>query len=107
MSLLFSKTSLGSLQLQNRIVMSPMTRSRAIDNVPNDLMREYYAQRASVGLMITEGTSSSPDGLGYPRIPGAYSDAQLAGWKRVVDAVHARGAKIFLQLMHCGRIAHP
>ena len=107
MSLLFSKTSLGSLSLQNRIVMSPMTRSRAINNLPNDLMREYYAQRASVGLIITEGTSPSPDGLGYPRIPGAYSEAQFAGWKRVVDAVHARGAKIFLQLMHCGRIAHP
>jgi N-ethylmaleimide reductase len=101
MSLLFSKTSLGSLSLQNRIVMSPMTRSRATDNIPNDLMREYYSQRASVGLIVTEGTSPSPNGLGYPRIPGAYSAAQFSGWNRVVDAVHARGAKIFLQLMHC------
>jgi N-ethylmaleimide reductase len=87
--------------------MSPMTRSRAIGNVPNELMAEYYEQRASVGLIITEGTSPSPNGLGYPRIPGNFSRAHVEGWKRVVDAVHARGARIFIQLMHCGRIAHP
>jgi N-ethylmaleimide reductase len=87
-------------------VMCPLTRSRAIDNVPNDLMAEYYAQRASVGLIITEGTSPSPNGLGYPRIPGIYSQQQVHGWKRVVDGVHAEGAKIFSQLMHCGRIVH-
>jgi N-ethylmaleimide reductase len=107
MSLLFSKTSLGPLALQNRLVMSPMTRSRATGNVPNDLMVEYYAQRASAGLIITEGTSPSPNGLGYARIPGAFSSEQGAGWRRVAEAVHARGAKIFMQLMHCGRIAHP
>jgi N-ethylmaleimide reductase len=107
MSLLFSKTTLGSLSLQNRLVMCPLTRSRAIGNVPNDLMAEYYAQRASAGLIITEGTSPSPNGLGYPRIPGIFSDAQVAGWKKVTEAVHGRGAKIFVQLMHTGRIGHP
>ncbi len=107
MSLLFSKTNLGSLALQNRIVMAPLTRSRATRNVPNDLMTEYYSQRASVGLIITEGTSTSPNGLGYPRIPGIFSAEQTAAWKYVVDAVHAKGAKFFMQFMHCGRVAHP
>jgi N-ethylmaleimide reductase len=107
MSLLFSKTSLGSLALQNRLVMSPLTRNRATGNVPNELMAQYYAQRATVGLIITEGTSPSPNGLGYPRIPGVFSPEQVAGWKRITDGVHAQGAKMFLQLMHCGRIAHP
>lgn len=107
MSLLFAPTKLGSLPLQNRVVMSPMTRNRAIGNVPNDLMVEYYKDRASAGLIITEGTSPSPNGLGYPRIPGAFSAAQVAGWKKITDAVHAKGAKIFLQLMHTGRIGHP
>ena len=106
MSLLFSPTKLGPLTLQNRLVMSPLTRNRAPDNVPNDLMVEYYGQRASAGLIITEGTSPSPNGLGYPRIPGAFSAAQTAAWKKVTDAVHAKGAKIFLQLMHTGRIGH-
>src|ERR1700683_4041655 len=107
MSLLYSPTKLGTFTLQNHLVTSPMTRSRAIGNVPNDLMVEYYKQRASAGLIITEGTSPSPNGLGYPRIPGAFSDAQVAGWKKVTDAVHTGGAKIFLQLMHTGRIGHP
>ncbi len=107
MSLLFSKTQLGPLTLQNRIVMAPLTRSRALDNVPNELMAQYYAQRASVGLIVSEGTSPSPNGLGYARIPGIFSAAQTAGWKLVADAVHAKGAKFFVQLMHCGRVAHP
>jgi N-ethylmaleimide reductase len=107
MTLLYSKTTLGALPLQNHLVMSPMTRSRAIDNVPNDLMAQYYAQRASAGLIITEGTSPSPNGLGYARIPGIYSQKQVAGWKAVTDAVHAGGAKIFIQLMHTGRVTHP
>ena len=77
------------------------------DNVPNDLMVQYYAQRASAGLIITEGTSPSPNGLGYPRIPGIFSPAQVEGWKHVTEAVHPLGAKMFVQLMHCGRIAHP
>ncbi len=107
MSRLFSKTTLGSLELQNHLVMSPLTRNRADGNLPNELMAKYYAQRASVGLIISEGTSPSPDGLGYPRIPGVFSQEQVAGWKRVTEGVHAQGAKMFLQLMHCGRIAHP
>jgi N-ethylmaleimide reductase len=86
--------------------MAPMTRSRATNNIPNDLMAQYYAQRATAGLIITEGTSPSPNGLGYPRIPGIFSAAQVAGWKRVTDAVHSRGAKIFIQFMHCGRVGH-
>lgn len=107
MSLLFSKTTLGSLTLQNRLVMAPMTRSRAIGNVPNDMMVQYYAQRASAGLIITEGVSPSPNGLGYARIPGIFSAEQIAGWKKITEAVHAQGAKMFMQFMHCGRIGHP
>ncbi len=107
MSQLFSKATLGTLTLQNHLVMSPMTRNRAIGNIPNELMAQYYAQRGSAGLIITEGTSTSPNGLGYPRIPGIFSAAQVAGWKLVTDAVHAKGAKMFIQFMHCGRIAHP
>jgi N-ethylmaleimide reductase len=106
MSLLFSKTTLGTLTLQNRLVMAPLTRNRAIGNIPNELMALYYTQRAAAGLIITEGTSPSPNGLGYPRIPGIFSAAQVEGWKRITAAVHPRGAKMFMQLMHCGRIAH-
>jgi N-ethylmaleimide reductase len=107
LSILFSSFNNPSLTLQNHIVMAPLTRSRAIGNIPNALMAEYYGQRASAGLIITEGTSPSANGLGYARIPGAYSPAQTQGWKLVADAVHAKGAKIFMQLMHCGRVAHP
>ena len=107
MSKLFSKTVLGPLALQNHLVMAPLTRSRAIGNIPNELMAEYYAQRAvSVGLIIAEGTSPAPNGLGYARIPGMFSAEQVEGWKLVTNAVHARGAKMFVQLMHCGRISH-
>ena len=107
MSLLFEKAQLGSLSLQNHLVMSPLTRSRAIGNVPNELMSEYYGQRAGAGLIISEGTSPSPNGLGYARIPGVFSAEQVAGWKRVTDAAHAGGARMLLQSMHCGRVAHP
>jgi N-ethylmaleimide reductase len=107
MSHLFSAATIGSLRLRNHLVMAPMTRNRATGNVPNELMAEYYTQRASAGLIITEGTSTSPNGLGYPRIPGIFSGEQVAGWKLVTDAVHARDGKIFIQFMHCGRIAHP
>ncbi len=107
MSQLFSTATLGSITLRNHLVMAPMTRNRAPGNVPNELMAEYYAQRASAGLIITEGTSTSPDGLGYPRIPGIFSGEQIAGWKLVTDAVHAKQGKIFIQFMHCGRIGHP
>ncbi len=104
---LFSEYKIGDLTLKNRAVMAPMTRSRAIDNIPNALMAEYYAQRADAGLIITEGTSPTVNGIGYSRIPGIYSDAQVEGWKQVTKAVHDAGGAIFLQLMHCGRIAHP
>ena len=107
MSLLYSPATLGPLKLQNHLVMSPMTRSRAPGNVPNELMAQYYGQRSSAGLIITEGTSPSPNGIGYVRIPGIYSADQVAGWKLVTEAVHAKGAKIFIQFMHCGRVAHP
>jgi len=96
----------GLLQLKNHVVMAPMTRSRAINNLPNELMATYYKQRSGAGLIITEGTSPSPEGLGYPRIPGIFSEAQIEGWKPVTKAVHEGGSKIFLQLMHTGRIAH-
>lgn len=104
---LFSTYRLGPMELKNRIVLAPMTRCRAIGNVPNALMAEYYAQRAGAGLLITEGTSPSANGLGYARIPGIYTDDQIAGWKLVTEAVHEKGAQLFLQLMHCGRIGHP
>ena len=105
--MLFEPLLSRPLQLKNRLVMSPMTRNRAVDaNTPNALMAEYYSQRAGAGLIITEGTSPSPNGLGYPRIPGMYNGAQVRGWKGVTQAVHARGGKIFLQLMHTGRVTH-
>lgn len=105
--MLFDKLSTPSLQLANRMVMAPLTRSRATpEHTPNALMATYYGQRATAGLIITEGTSPSPNGLGYPRIPGLYDAAQVAGWKATTQAVHAQGGKIFVQLMHCGRVAH-
>lgn len=105
--MLFTPLSAPSLQLRNRIVMAPMTRSRAVDhNTANALMAEYYGQRASAGLIVTEGTSPSPNGLGYARIPGLFTEAHVQGWKQVTDAVHAEGGKIFVQLMHTGRVAH-
>ena len=104
---LFAEYQLGSLELSTRIVMAPMTRSRAIDNIPNDLMATYYEQRNTAGLIITEGVAPSPNGLGYARIPGAYSSVQTAGWRKVSNAVHQGAAKIFMQLMHVGRVAHP
>jgi N-ethylmaleimide reductase len=104
---LFSPTTLGPLTLRNRLVMAPMTRSRAQEaNTPNDLMAEYYGQRAGAGLIVTEGVSPAPNGTGYPRIPGLWSAGQVAGWRKVTDAVHARGGRIFAQLMHTGRVGH-
>jgi N-ethylmaleimide reductase len=104
---IFSKYNLGNIQLQNRVVMAPLTRSRAENNIPNRLMVEYYYQRASTGLIITEGTAPSANGLGYPRIPGIYNDEQIEGWKNVTNSVHQKGGKIFIQLMHTGRVSHP
>ncbi len=105
---LFAPATVGPLPLKNRLVMAPMTRSRAVEaSTPNALMAEYYAQRASAGLIITEGTSPSPNGTGYPRIPGLWNAAQVAGWRLVTEAVHARGGRIVVQLMHTGRVGHP
>lgn len=105
--MLLDSINLRSLHLKNRMVMSPMTRSRAVDaNTPDALMAEYYGQRASAGLIITEGTSPSPNGLGYPRVPGLFNAAQVQGWKLVTNAVHDQGGKIFVQLMHTGRVTH-
>ncbi len=101
-----SRYQLGGIELKNKIVMAPMTRSRAIGNVANALMAEYYGQRAAAGLIVTEGTSPSPNGLGYCRIPGIFSQEQVEGWRKVTDAVHAGGGRIFVQLMHTGRISH-
>ncbi len=103
---LFTPFQKNGLYLKNHLVMAPMTRCRAIHNIPNELMAEYYGQRSSTGLIITEGTSPTPDGLGYARIPGIFSQAQIDGWKKTTKAVHAGGSKIFIQLMHTGRIGH-
>ena len=104
---LFSSTQLGPITLRNHVAMAPMTRSRSLGNVPGPLVAEYYAQRASAGLIITEGTSPSANGLGYARIPGLFNQAQVAGWKLTTDAVHAKGGHIFVQFMHTGRVSHP
>ena len=105
--MLFDPIKIRSLSLANRTVMSPMTRSRAVEaNTPNALMAEYYGQRATAGLIVTEGTSPSPNGLGYARIPGLFNARHVAGWKLVTDAVHAKGGKIVVQLMHTGRVTH-
>lgn len=104
---LFAPVSLGPITLQNRLVMAPMTRARAEGNMPNALMATYYGQRASAGLIITEGVSPSPNGLGYMNIPGLFTEAQGAAWQAVTEAVHSKGGRIFVQLMHTGRIGHP
>jgi len=105
---LLSPIKLGDLELRHRVVMAPLTRNRAGEGfVPRDMNVEYYRQRASAALIVTEATQISRDGLGYPDTPGIYSDEQVAGWRRVTDAVHAEGGRIFLQLWHVGRISHP
>jgi N-ethylmaleimide reductase len=105
---LFSPISLGRITLPSRIVMAPMTRSRAdADRAPHDLNVQYYSQRASGGLIITEATQISPQGIGYAATPGIHTQPQIDGWKRVTEAVHNEGGRIFLQLWHVGRISHP
>ena len=105
---LFSPILIGDLQLPNRIIMAPLTRCRAInERVPNELMAEYYVQRASAGMIITEATSISPMAVGYPNTPGIWNEAQTEGWRKVTDAVHQAGGKILLQLWHVGRISDP
>jgi 2,4-dienoyl-CoA reductase-like NADH-dependent reductase (Old Yellow Enzyme family) len=104
----FTPVRLGRYALSNRLVMSPMTRSRAKpDGTPGELTAEYYAQRAGVGLIVAEGTQPSDDGQGYLTTPGIYTAAHIAGWKKVTTAVHNKGGRIFIQLMHVGRISHP
>ena len=109
MTTLFDPIKIGALELPNRIIMAPLTRARAIGEgrVPNDLMAEYYVQRASAGLILSEATSVTPMGVGYADTPGIWSDEQVAGWKKVIDAVHAAGGRIVLQLWHVGRISDP
>ena len=106
---LLKEYTMGDLHLKNRIVMAPMTRSRANNpgNVPTDLIAKYYEQRASAGLIITEGTQISKRAVGYINTPGIYSAGQVGGWEKVTKAVHGRGGKIFLQLWHVGRVSHP
>jgi N-ethylmaleimide reductase len=105
---LYSPFKLSDLNLANRLVMAPMTRNRAAaGNVPNALNAEYYRQRATAGLIITEASQVSPDGIGYPATPGIHSDEQVKGWRLVNDAVHGAGGHIFVQLWYCGRISHP
>jgi N-ethylmaleimide reductase len=108
MSQSFTPVRVGRYTLPNRPVMAPMTRSRAkFDGTPGELAAEYYSQRASVGLVVTEGTQPSDDGQGYLATPGIYSPAHIAGWKKVTAAVHATGGRIFIQIMHAGRMSHP
>lgn len=105
---LFSPISVGKLELPNRILMAPMTRNRSGEgNIPHGLNAEYYRQRAGAGLIITEATQISPQGVGYPATPGIHSEEQIAGWRLVTDAVHRADGRIFLQLWHVGRISHP
>ncbi|MBY4899209.1 alkene reductase [Cupriavidus sp. AU9028] len=109
MPTLFDPIRIGDLDLPNRVIMAPLTRSRAVGpgRVPNALMAQYYVQRASAGLILSEATAVTPQGVGYADTPGIWSDEQVAGWKQVTDAVHAAGGRIFLQLWHVGRISDP
>ena len=105
---IFDQTQMGPYHLQNRMVMNPMTRCRAdVDAVPTPIMVVYYSQRGTAGLIVTEGIAPSPNGRGYARTPGLWSDAQVAAWKPVTAAAHAKGAVIFAQIMHTGRVSHP
>lgn len=109
MTSLFSELKVGALTLSNRVIMAPLTRSRAsgTGRVPNDLMVQYYEQRATAGLILTEATAVTPMGVGYANTPGIWSPEQVEGWKKITTAVHAKGGKIFMQLWHVGRISHP
>lgn len=108
MEKLLTPVEIGRYKLRNRVVMAPMTRSRAeADGTPGDLVVEYYRQRAGVGLIVAEGTQPSADGQGYPMTPGIYTDAHIAGWRKVAAAVHGKGGHVFVQIMHAGRVSHP
>ncbi len=109
MPTLFDPLTIGELTVPNRIFIAPLTRNRSTvpGRVPNALMRDYYVQRASAGLIFTEATSVTPQGVGYPHTPGIWSDEQVEGWRRVTEGVHAAGGRILLQLWHVGRISDP
>ena len=107
MSILYTPATLGQIVLQNHMVMAPMTRSRATGNNPNALMADYYAQRSTAGLIITEGTSSSPNGLGYPRIPGIFSKTQIEGWKSITEVVHGGEPGYFCRSCIVGELLIP
>ena len=109
MPTLFDPLKIGDLEVPNRIFLAPLTRNRSTGagRVPNAMMRDYYAQRASAGLIISEATSVAPAGVGYPHTPGVWSDEQVEGWRRIVQGVHAAGGRMFLQLWHVGRISDP
>jgi len=108
MEKIFTSVKLGRYTLPNRLVMAPMTRSRAqYDGTPGEFATKYYSQRAAIGLLVSEGTQPSDDGQGYLTTPGIYTDAHVLGWKETVDAVHKKGSHIFIQLMHVGRMSHP
>src|SRR5262245_19627425 len=105
---LFDPLKLGAIKLPNRIVMAPLTRARAgREGVPNDLMALYYSQRASAGLIISEATGISREGLGWPNAPGLWNAEQIVGWQRVTDAVHRNDGRVVAQLWHMGRLVHP
>jgi len=105
---LFTPIEIGNYHLKNRIFMAPMTRCRSVrDNVANEMMAQYYAQRASAGLIISEGSQISPIGIGYRCTPGIHTKEQVQGWRKVTEAVHEKGGRIFLQLWHVGRVSHP
>jgi len=105
--ILFTPWKLGTIELRNRVVMAPMTRSRSPGNSPGAIVAQYYSQRAEAGLIVTEGTAPSPNGLGYARIPGLFSSRHVQDWRNVTAAVHKSGGRIFVQLMHTGRVSHP
>lgn len=108
LSALWQPFTLGRLELPHRLALAPMTRNRAdADGTPGDLVAEYYGQRASLGLLISEGTQPSADGQGYVHTPGIYTDEHIAGWRKVTDSVHEKGGHLFVQLMHVGRVSHP
>ena len=108
MPTLLDPIKIGDLSLRNRVIMAPLTRSRAVDRrIPNDLMVEYYAQRASAGMILTEATAVIPQGVGYANTPGIWSDEQVEGWRKVTKAVHDAGGRILCQLWHVGRISDP
>ncbi|CAG1769736.1 partial N-ethylmaleimide reductase, partial [uncultured bacterium] len=104
---IFSAITIGRYTLPNRIIMAPLTRMRAPNALANDLMATYYTQRASAGLIITEATTVSAQGVGYPNIPCIYNAEQIESWKKITDAIHAKNGHIFMQIWHCGRISHP